>query len=86
MPVKKYREQVMSVDACQYDGTNKQELMTWAESRLTETEEGELRLEVPGGMFIIVNVTDWIYNDVYGGWWKMLDRDFQITYAPGPEL
>ena len=82
-PPKLYREQTPTIHALQYEGTNQQEIVDWAEGHVT-FENGELWITLVGGGTELVNNTDWIINDMWDSWWAMPDANFQITYAPGP--
>jgi hypothetical protein len=82
--IKKYREQIISVDGCQFVGTNQQELITWGAGKITETPQGGLQLEIAPGNFAPVNNTDWVINDPYHNWSVLTAANFLIAYAPGP--
>ena len=84
VPPRKYREQIIEVTALQFDGTNQQQLIDWSEGKVAVAPGGGLQLEVRPGMFVPVNVTDWVLTDPWAHSDAMPDSNFQITYAPGP--
>ena len=82
-PPRKYRQQVTVVEALQYDETNKQQIIDWAAGRVTETLEGGIQLEMPGGFQQPINLTDWVLIDPWKHWFVMPDEMFAITYEAG---
>ena len=84
MPVKKYREQVISVDACQFSGSNQQELINWSGGKVVVTDGNLMLIASDGITFIPINSTDWVIDNPWHNWMVMKNSDFQITYAPGP--
>lgn len=85
MPAKQYREQVRTVHGLQFDGTNQQEIIDWAGGKVTTSEGGGLQVETAMGVMVPVNVSDWVYVDLWSNWWAMKDLDFQITFVAGPQ-
>jgi hypothetical protein len=82
-PPKQYREQVPTIYTIQYNGTNHQEIVDWAEGHVVFTD-GTLKITLVGGGTEAINNTDWVINDMWDNWWAMSNANFQITYAPGP--
>jgi hypothetical protein len=85
--IKKYREQVQSVDACQYDGTaeSQQAIISFTEGKAQLTDGGNFVLTgYMSDVVTTIHATDWITKDAWKNCNRKTDADFQIIYAPGP--
>jgi hypothetical protein len=86
-PIKKYRQQVQSVDACQYDGSeeSRQVIIEFTNGKAEVTGGGNFVLHgIESTIVTTIHSTDWITKDAWGLCNCRKDADFQIIYAPGP--
>lgn len=83
---KQYRRQTEVVQGFQYDGTNAQDCIDFAEGTegSVALEGDKLMLTHPGGDKQEIRLTDWLLKDAWGKNFVMADPDFHIVYAPGP--
>jgi hypothetical protein len=70
------------VSAVQYDGTNAQDVISFANGKITD-EGGKLMLaHYPEGMPSEVNITDWVIKGPAMVISSMVDSLFSVAYEP----
>jgi hypothetical protein len=80
MPPKPYRKKVEVVQALQYDGTNRQELLEFAPDYLEVRTDDNLWVKRSPRQVV---ATDWVYKNHYGTDNVMADADFVAFWDPG---
>lgn len=83
MPPSHYRKRVETVDAIQYTGDNKNEVIEFAPGIVVENPDGTLQISPGPGISFVLEVGMWVLKDIGGLYSPMSEGLFELYYQPG---
>jgi hypothetical protein len=79
MPAQPYRKKVETIDALQYDGTNKQEMLSFAPGFVYDNNGTLMITRNPYPLL----ASEWVFKNVDNVYTRLDDATFQRWWTPG---